>query len=66
MKQQIIEAITAGLAAGGDSTDWDAPEFESARNLTGIAGCVWDFDSWRDAADCVEWYGKLGGVVLVE
>lgn len=58
--QAIIAAIKAGFAAGGKD-QWDAPEFEAARQATADAGCCWDFDGWRNAAECVK-EGMLGGV----
>jgi hypothetical protein len=58
----ILEAIEAGFAAGGKD-EWDAPEFANARELTEAAGCVWDFDGWRDTADCIR-QGCLGGTVF--
>jgi hypothetical protein len=61
-KQQIIEAT--GIKAGGDVTDWDAPEFAEAVRLTGTAGCVWDFTDWRSTRDTIEFHGRLGGVKL--
>lgn len=62
----IIAAIESGLKAGGDDKDWNAPEFEQARDLTGAAGCVWDFVAWKHALNCVERYGKLGGVEFAQ
>lgn len=61
----IIDAITAGLRAGGKD-EWDAPEFQAARDLTEAAGCVWDFDGWRDTRDGLEASGWLGGVRFAE
>lgn len=58
---QILYAIAAGFAAGGKD-EWDAPEFQAARDLTDAAGCVWDFTGWRDAADTIRNNGKLGGI----
>lgn len=68
--QAIIAAIEAGLAAGADNTDWDAPEMATARELTDAADladrCVWDFAGWKDAADCIRVHGKLGRVSFTE
>jgi hypothetical protein len=61
---QIIAAIATGFAAGGKD-EWDAPEFQAARDLTEAALCVWDFVGWRDAADAIRFHGRLGGVDLV-
>lgn len=61
---EILAAINAGLAAKGDDTDWDAPEFAEAVRLTGEAGCVWDFDGWRQTRTTIESHGRLGGVRL--
>lgn len=61
--EQILDAIKAGFAAGGKD-EWDAPEFQTARDLTGAAGCQWDFMGWRDTARCIRAHGTLGGVVL--
>ena len=61
--EQILEAIAAGFAAGGKD-EWDAPEFQAARELTGAAGCQWDFMGWRDTAATIRAHGKLGGAVL--
>ncbi len=44
--------------------DWDAPEFQDARELTELAGCQWDFEGWRAAANCIRAHGMLGGVRL--
>lgn len=63
--QPIIDAITAGLRAGGKD-EWDAPEFQAARDLTEAAGCVWDFDGWRDTRDGLANSGWLGGVRFAE
>ena len=41
----IMLAIRRGLDAGGDSEDWDAPEFADARKLT--EGYQWEFESWE-------------------
>jgi len=45
---EILAAIDRGLAAGGDPTDWDAPEFAAVREAT--AGLSWDFASWAASA----------------
>jgi hypothetical protein len=60
---KIIEAIDAGFAAGGRD-EWDAPEFQAARDLTEQAGCVWDFTGWRETRQTVQNHSALGGVVL--
>jgi hypothetical protein len=60
----IIDAINAGLKAGGDNEDWDAPEFQVVRDLTEEAGCAWDFSSWSDTLATIENHGQLGGVRL--
>lgn len=59
----IAAAIQHGLNVGGAKNDWDAPGFKSARDMTRLAGCVWDFVGWLDALRCVE-QGMLGGVDL--
>jgi hypothetical protein len=59
--QQIIDAINSGFAAGGKD-EWDAPEFEAARQLTGQAGCCWDFAGWRETRRTIREHGRLGGV----
>lgn len=61
--EQILDAIKAGFAAGGKD-EWDAPEFQAARDLTEAAGCVWDFAGWRDTAYTIRAHGMLGDVVL--
>lgn len=58
----ILEAIEAGFAAGG-TDEWDAPEFEAARNLTAEIDCSWDFDGWRNTARCIR-SGELGGTLF--
>ncbi len=63
--QQVIDAIDTGIRSGAANDDWDAPQMESARRLTKEAGCVWDFDGWRETRECLTDYGKkLGGVQL--
>lgn len=62
--REIIDAITSGILAGGDPTDWDAPQFEQARSLTAKAGCVWDFDSWKNTRSALLGHGRLGGVTF--
>lgn len=61
--EAILAAIDAGFAAGGVD-EWDAPEFAAARDLTETAGCVWDFEGWRNTARCIRAHGSLGGVLL--
>lgn len=55
-----IAAIEAGLAAGGDEEDWEAPEFEAAREATQEMGISWDFDGWEDTLTMLR-NGKIGG-----
>jgi len=65
---QIIAAIERGFDARGKD-EWDAPEFEEARCLTAQAGCVWDFEGWRETLAHLklsEWPRRLGGVTLDE
>jgi len=61
---RLIAAISAGVVAGGDETEWDDPEFKLARDLTAEFGCEWDFTGWRDTLDCVVHHLRLGGVDL--
>lgn len=63
--EQVIAAITDGFAAGGVD-EWEAPEFQSARDLTEQFGCSWDFYGWRSTRDSIINHGKLGGVNLTE
>lgn len=64
-RDAICRAIRAAIAAGADEAPepWEHPAAAEARRLTGIAGCAWDFTSWRDALHVAEG-GKLGGVEL--
>jgi hypothetical protein len=61
---RIVDAINAGMRAGGDEDDWDASEYAEARRLMMDAGCVWDFAGWRHVRDMLDFTGRLGGVDL--
>lgn len=65
MALELLAAIKAGFNSGGRD-EWDAPEFEDARLITGYAGASWDFDGWRPILDDLRLHGKvtLGGTVF--
>lgn len=65
-KTTIITAIRSGLAAGGDASDWDAPEFKDARRSTRAAGLHWDFTSWTDLLILIEADRRVNGYLLVD
>jgi hypothetical protein len=64
-KEQLIHAIVDGIRSGGDTDNWNAPEFADAVKLTGEWGCQWDFEGWSKTLDIVHTYDMLGGADLV-
>jgi hypothetical protein len=61
--EELERAICAGMAAGGDELDWDAPEFSAAREASKAA--TWDFDGWRPVRNALlRGYVILGDTVF--
>ena len=64
-QEKLTQAIRSGQQAGGDDQDWNAPEFQQARDLTEQYGCTWDFSSWDDTLHTITRDNStLGGIDL--